>query len=67
MIELSEQQVIDQVAERLGRLYPAVPADVVSRVVADEHARFVGRPVRDFIPLFVERSAKSELSELADA
>jgi hypothetical protein len=36
-----------------------------TRVVQEEHARFNGRPLRDFVPLFVERSAKAELAKLA--
>ena len=66
MIELSEQQIIDQIAERLGNLYPTVPPETVQKVVYDKHSRFDGRRVRDFIPLFVERYARSELAGLSD-
>jgi hypothetical protein len=30
----------------------------------DVHARFDGRPLRDYVPLLVERSARSELDQL---
>jgi hypothetical protein len=43
MIELSEQQIITQLAQ--------------------EYAHFDGRPIRDFIPLFVERNATQELTK----
>jgi len=33
-------------------------------VVHHNHARFDGRPVRDFVPLFVERGARQELAQL---
>jgi len=33
-------------------------------VVHRNHARFDGRPVRDFVPLFVERGARQELAKL---
>jgi hypothetical protein len=36
----------------------------VASVVHDVHARFDGRPLRDFVPLLVERTAKSELDRL---
>jgi hypothetical protein len=36
----------------------------VSTVVHDIHARYEGRPLRDYVPLFVERNAKSELDRL---
>lgn len=61
----NEQQIVAQVAERLRALYPSVPSDTVAAVVEDKYARFDGRPVRDFVPLFVERYARSELTTLA--
>lgn len=64
MIELSEQTVIDQVVDRLTQTYPAVPPSTVSSVVHGVHARFDGRPLRDYIPLFVERIARTELAGL---
>jgi hypothetical protein len=32
--------------------------------VNEEYSRFDGRPIRDFIPLFVERNATKELAKL---
>jgi hypothetical protein len=64
VIQLSEQQVIDQIAQRLSEAYTAVATETVGRVVRDKHADFQGRPVRDFIPLFVERRARAELATL---
>ncbi|WP_264034617.1 three-helix bundle dimerization domain-containing protein [Mycobacterium interjectum] len=40
MIELSEQQIIDGVADRLTRKYPSFSAKTVTAVVRDVHARF---------------------------
>jgi hypothetical protein len=64
VIQLSEQQVIDDIAERLSGAFPTVAPDVVSEVVHEKHARFEGRPLRDYIPLFVERNAKRELAKI---
>ena len=64
MIELSEQQIIDQLATRLAATHRQIEPAHVKRVVHEEYARFEGRPIRDFIPLFVERNAKVELSKL---
>jgi hypothetical protein len=64
MIELSEQQIIEELASRLVDSFAGVEPDDISRVVHDEYTRFEGRPIRDFIPLFVERNAKAELSKL---
>jgi len=64
VIELSEQTVIDQLVGRLTSRYPAISQSTVERVVHDVHARFDGRPLRDYVPLLVERSARSELDQL---
>jgi hypothetical protein len=64
VIELSEQTVIEQLVVRLTDRYPAISQATVASVVLETHARFDGRPLRDFIPLLVERNAKSELERL---
>ena len=67
MIAFSEQQIIDELAGRLVDVYVQVEPAQVSRIVNEEYARFSGRPIRDFIPLFVERDAKeSALSSAPD-
>jgi hypothetical protein len=67
VIELSEQTIIDQLVERLTNRYPSISESTVASVVHDVYARFDGRPLRDYIPLLVERSARSELSRLPAA
>jgi hypothetical protein len=67
VIGLSEQTIIDQVSDRLMQKYPSVPADTLAAVVRDVHARFDGRPVREYVPLLVERFADDELGRLAMA
>jgi hypothetical protein len=67
VIESSEQTIIDQIVVRLTSRYPAISATTVSTVVHDIHARYEGRPLRDYVPLFVERNAKSELDRPAIA
>lgn len=67
MIKLSEQQIIDQLAQRLVSAYAHVGPDEVARVVNEEYSRFDGRPIRDYIPLFVERHCADRLSELVEA
>ena len=59
-----EWSAIKQLVGRLRNNYPDVPADTVATVVHVNHARFDGHPVRDFVPLFVERAAKEELTRL---
>ena len=65
MIGLNEQQIIDHMTARLSANYPTVPTEDVSRLIQDEYARFDDRPLREYLPLFVERAAKAELAKLA--
>ena len=67
VIELSEQTVIDQLVVRLTSRYPALSESTVASLVRDVHARFDGRPLRDFVPLLVERNARAELDRLGAA
>jgi hypothetical protein len=64
VIELSEQAIIDQIVTRLASRYPTIAASTVSTLVHDIHSRYDENPVREFVPLLVERNAKAELSRL---
>lgn len=63
MGELSEQQILEQIAARLAESHGSVSITEVSRVVQNAYSRFEGQPVRDFVPLFVERRARAELAK----
>ena len=65
VMECREPTLIAEVVERLTRKFPAVPPTTVATLVCDIHARYGGRPLRDFVPLFVERNARSELAKLS--
>ena len=65
VVESSEWTAIKQVVERLKTSYPEVPPDTVTTVVHHNHARFDGHPVRDFVPLFVERGSRRELGNFS--
>jgi hypothetical protein len=62
---MSEQALISDIVERLTRSYPTVPLAMIAEVVHDLHVRFDGARVREFVPLFVERHARTALVELA--
>jgi hypothetical protein len=64
MVDSSEWTAIQQVADRLRASYPGVPPDTVTAVVHQNYARFDGRPLRDFVPLFVERGSRRELNQV---
>ena len=59
-----EEDAIRGVAERLKIAFSAThSAGEVETVVAKAHAAFSERPVREFIPVLVERRARSMLNE----
>jgi hypothetical protein len=60
--ENHEAEAIRQVAQRLRTAYrdTRTPAEI-DGAIADAHRRFEGRPVRDFVPILVERAARARL------
>lgn len=62
---MSEETRITEVVDRLGKSYPTLPGDTVVKVVNDMRAAFNGSRIREYVPLFVERRARSALTELA--
>jgi hypothetical protein len=62
MSDLSEQVALARLEERLTGIYAGLPADRVSAAVQDAHARFDQSPIRDFVPLLVERRVRAQLA-----
>ncbi|WP_171013220.1 hypothetical protein [Microbacterium sp. 2FI] len=56
---------MDQVAERLATRFPAIDAEAISTIVREAYAAFADAHVRDFIPVLVEREAKTRLQTAA--
>ncbi|WP_425569979.1 three-helix bundle dimerization domain-containing protein [Rhodococcus olei] len=67
MVPNEEQHLIDLAARRLAEKHPDRSFAAVSDAVTRARAHFVGRPIRDFIPLLVERHAEAELSRQSPA
>jgi hypothetical protein len=65
--EVAEQRSVDEVIDRLAGKYPEVDRAQIEQIVADEHHSFEGRPVRDFVPVLVEKSAKKRVKAIARA
>jgi len=55
--QIDEQRAITQAAERVRLQFPEIPAQLVDQVVSRIHQEYAGRPVRDFVPVLVEREA----------
>ncbi|QZY48522.1 MULTISPECIES: three-helix bundle dimerization domain-containing protein [Mycolicibacterium] len=63
VIALTEQQIIDQLTQRLADAHSDIEPALVAKVVYAQYARFEGLPIRDYVPLFVERNAAAELTK----
>ncbi|WP_353827760.1 three-helix bundle dimerization domain-containing protein [Agromyces sp. SYSU T0242] len=61
--EPDEDQAIESVVVRMMERFPSTSRDRVHAVVDEEHHRYDGRPVRDFVPVLVERAARHRLEE----
>jgi hypothetical protein len=55
MTQPEEIQALDQLADRLRSRFPDAPPDGIKRMVEQVHHQYDGRPIRDFIPVLVER------------
>ncbi|MET7330332.1 three-helix bundle dimerization domain-containing protein [Nonomuraea sp. NPDC005650] len=65
---LREEQAISRAADRLVQLYADThSAEHVRGVVEATHKRFDGFPIRDFVPILVERMVHAELTAEARA
>ena len=58
-----ETRAVIEVMRRLMGLFPDLAPEVVQRTVHASHERFAGSPIRDFIPVLVERMAKTRLTQ----
>jgi hypothetical protein len=58
-----EDRAIREVVDRLTKQFPQLATDEVALAVDESRPEFDRSPIRDFVPLFVERSAKSRLRQ----
>ncbi|MFD1815482.1 three-helix bundle dimerization domain-containing protein [Rhodococcus gannanensis] len=61
MLPKEEQHLIDLSIRRLAAKYPHKSLAEVSDAVTRARIHFDGTPIRDFVPLLVERHADKEL------
>ena len=63
--EDAEVRSVEEVIDRLALKYPGVERAEIEKIVAEEHQAYDGHPVRDFVPVLVEKSAKKRVKYLA--
>ena len=61
----NEQELLNEIEERLIDVYTELTPQQVYATVGQAHAAFDASPIRDFIPLLVERRARRDLATLA--
>lgn len=61
VIRVSEETLLVDIERRLIDEFPCVSTLVVDVLIRHEHARFETNPIRDFVPLLVEKQARQRL------
>ena len=61
-----EAHAISEVTRRLQEKFPDARPDVIDAMVRDLHHEFDGDPIRDFVPVLVEREAVTRLAPQRD-
>lgn len=59
----NENDAIQHVVGRLARQFPELPPREVERAVYGKYESFADSPIRDFVPVLVERSARNRLAQ----
>ena len=59
----NETDAIQHVVGRLGGQFPELPPDEIERTVRDKYESLADSPIRDFVPVLVERAARRQLAE----
>jgi predicted metalloprotease with PDZ domain len=61
-ITTDEARAIDQVADRLHQRFPDAQREIVKQAVERVHHTYDGRPIREFVPVLVEREVSEALA-----
>ena len=64
MDQLQEDQAIAKVVDRLADRFPTLGRARVEQVVAETLGLLDGNPIRDYVPVLVERTAKNRLRHI---
>lgn len=58
-LHINEDEAVHHVAEKLTDRY----GEEVEEVVEEKHEQYADAPVRDFVPIFVERDTREEFGD----
>jgi hypothetical protein len=62
----SEEAAIRLVVARLAQQFPELSAEEIDRAVHGQYDRFDNSPIRDFVPVLVERASRRQLIQDRD-
>lgn len=62
-MEDAEFDSLNKAVRTLGEEFFTVPPAAIAALVATEYRRYTGRPVRDFVPMLVERAVRAQLRQ----
>lgn len=65
MTREDEARALVAVISNLAERFPDTPRSDIETVVAEEHGKLNGGPIRDYVPLLVEHAAKKRLKKIA--
>jgi hypothetical protein len=65
MTETDEVKALARVIDQLAQRFPSVSRGEIALIVNGEYHEFDGAPVRDYVPVMVERGAKHSLELVA--
>jgi hypothetical protein len=57
----NEPEALMAVVDRLALRFPEAQRSVIEEIVAEEHGLLDDGPIRDYVPVLVERAAKNRL------
>jgi hypothetical protein len=57
-----EQAALSRIADRMAAQFPELPAADIHLAIQGRYAQFEGSPIRDFVPVLVERSVRADLT-----
>jgi len=60
--ERTEIAALEQIAERMAVQFPQLPTAMIAATIQGRYAEFDNSPIRDFVPVLVERSVRSDLA-----
>ena len=62
MTKESEARALMEVMERLAERFPDKDRSAIEQIVAEEHELLDDGPIRDYVPVLVERAARLRLA-----